>query len=326
MDGGTWERVRLGLRLARHVHLQGWGEPLLHPGIRDMAAAAREAGCSTGITTNGDTLADAVAWLLAEQVSLVCVSVGGASPSHGLLRGGSDLADVWRAVRRLTEARPRRHRLRVEIGYLLSRDNAPDLAGIVRTAAAAGVDAVYVTHLDVRPARELEALAAFGPAALRPGVASAIQAAERAARESGLTLRLPAMQPNDMLICSANPLRILFVCRDGRTVPCVCLGLPAAGPIERFNSDGVSTVQPLSYGNLGDRSWAEVLDGAERTRFNAPFVARLAAEQRFLARIASHGGPDALRDLDEADRQRSADLAEAPWPAACQGCPKSAGW
>ena len=30
LSAGLWQRLRPDLRLARHVHLQGWGEPLLH--------------------------------------------------------------------------------------------------------------------------------------------------------------------------------------------------------------------------------------------------------------------------------------------------------
>jgi MoaA/NifB/PqqE/SkfB family radical SAM enzyme len=326
MEERVWEQIRRHLHLARHIHLQGWGEPLLHPGIREMAAAAREAGCATGITTNGDLLAGAVPWILAERVDLVCVSVAGATETHSTLRGGSDAADVWHAVRALTAARRRRRHPRVEISMLLTRDNAPDLAGIVRTAATAGADAVYVTHLDVRPSPELEAFAAFGPEGLRAGVAAALDAARLAARETGIDLRLPATQASEMLVCAANPLDIVFVCYDGRVVPCVCLGLPAAGPVPRANAAGLDAVDPFSYGHLARRSLDDVVEGPERAGFLAPFAARLAAERRFLARVSDYAGPDALRDLDDADDCRSADLGRAPWPDACRGCPKTEGW
>src|SRR5512134_3536072 len=37
----------------QHVHLQGWGEPLLHPRLFEMIALAKRAGCRVGLTTNG---------------------------------------------------------------------------------------------------------------------------------------------------------------------------------------------------------------------------------------------------------------------------------
>lgn len=39
-----WKSLRPGLVLARCIHFQGWGEPLLHPGLRAMAADAHAAG------------------------------------------------------------------------------------------------------------------------------------------------------------------------------------------------------------------------------------------------------------------------------------------
>lgn len=35
------------------MHLQGWGEPFLHPRFMDFAALARKAGCRVSTTTCG---------------------------------------------------------------------------------------------------------------------------------------------------------------------------------------------------------------------------------------------------------------------------------
>jgi MoaA/NifB/PqqE/SkfB family radical SAM enzyme len=35
------------------VHLQGWGEPLLHRQFFEIVARAKKAGCRVGTTTNG---------------------------------------------------------------------------------------------------------------------------------------------------------------------------------------------------------------------------------------------------------------------------------
>ncbi len=40
----TFRKLAPFLPKVKHVHLQGWGEPLLHPGFFDMAAAAKAAG------------------------------------------------------------------------------------------------------------------------------------------------------------------------------------------------------------------------------------------------------------------------------------------
>jgi len=54
----TFQKLRRALRKTQLVHLQGWGEPLLHPDFFTLVALARQAGCRVGTTTNG-TLVDA---------------------------------------------------------------------------------------------------------------------------------------------------------------------------------------------------------------------------------------------------------------------------
>ena len=57
LGSDTWRRLVPDLALWKHVHLQGWGEPLLHNGLHSMVRDAHAAGCRVGITTNGDLLA-----------------------------------------------------------------------------------------------------------------------------------------------------------------------------------------------------------------------------------------------------------------------------
>ena len=94
--------------MAEHVHLQGWGEPLLHPDLPGMVAAAKAAGCTVGITTNGDLLSEALTWIAEAQVDLVTVSVAGRASTHARLRDGSRLGDILGAARELVRTRRRR--------------------------------------------------------------------------------------------------------------------------------------------------------------------------------------------------------------------------
>ena len=84
----TWDRLSSDLGLARHVHLQGWGEPLLHPRLPEMAKAAKAAGSDVGITTNGDLLEPAIDWIVEERVDQIVFSVAGDDATHADLRAG----------------------------------------------------------------------------------------------------------------------------------------------------------------------------------------------------------------------------------------------
>ena len=322
----VWSRLEPDLSLASHVHLQGWGEPLLHPGLRRMARAAKRAGCTVGITTNGDLLEQAGGWIAAERIDVVTLSVAGEPATHGRLRGGSDLERVLAAAETL--ARLLHRGARLQLSYLATRENIDELPALVERAARRGVKEVFVSHLDCTPTAELRDLALFSAAGLSPGATQALAATTELARRRRLLLRLPhpLEGPRDLLTCALDPTRLAFVGFDGRVGPCVNLLLPIRGAIPRAGLRGALAVEPVSYGVLPASSLQELLAGEARLRFIAPFVRRLEAERRFVDSLPTGLGAEALRELELADRQRDGALAASPFPAACDGCHKAGGW
>jgi hypothetical protein len=219
----------------------------------------------------------------------------------------------------------RRRRPRLQLAVLLTADNATGLPGVVRSAAAAGVDEVFATHLDVAPTAALERRAAFDRAGLRPGVAEALDRATAEARATGIAFRGPARRPQELLVCALDPTRFVFVTWAGSVAPCVNLALPIEGSIPRVLDEKEVEVRPVVWGDLHERSLSEILDGDAACRFRAPFAARIAAEREFLA-AQSGWGPPALRRLESSARDRDEALAAWPLPPGCRGCPKGLGW
>ena len=322
-----WNRLERDLTIAQHVHLQGWGEPLLHADLPLMANAAKRNGCTVGITTNGDLLPAATDWLVAERVDIVTVSVAGDLRTHARLRGGSHLDRVTEAAADLAaRARSAHARLQVQLSYLLTRGNADQLPGVVEKAAEAGVDELFVTHLDCTPTADLLAHAAFempgGPAIL----AEHVNRAEAVARRRNVRFRGPPLQPRHPLTCALNPCRMVFVAWDGRVGPCVNLLLPVRGLVPRCTSGSTRLVPSVCYGHLDETTLAGACNSAVSRAFVAPFSRRLQAEQEFLSALPSSFGAEALRELDEADHRRSSALDGSPLPSACRGCHKASGW
>jgi hypothetical protein len=214
----------------------------------------------------------------------------------------------------------------VQISYLLTRTNAEQLPAVVKAAARAGADELFVTHLDCTPSFELLRAAAFTAGRLREGVAEAVKAAEVAARRSHIAFRGPALQSEEVLVCALNPLRFAFLGWHGRVGPCVNLLLPIAGPIPRWTAGGSTAVAQVCYGHLSDGSLGDLLRGPRYRALTAPLAARLAAERRFFDRLGDASGAEALRRLEASDQQRSQDLASNPLPTECSGCHKAMGW
>jgi len=324
LDPVAWGRLRTDLRLAQHLHLQGWGEPLLHPRLRDMVRDATEARCRVGLTTNGDLLEENASWIIEDKVDLVTVSVAGAASNHARLRDGSNLKTVYRSLSALARRRGRR-RPKLQVSYLLTADNAEDLADAVQGAAEAGADEVFVIHLDVTLTAELAGKTAFSGAGLREGVDSALDRAADRARRVGIRFREPARRAEELLSCALDPTRFAFVSCAGVVTPCVNLGLPIDGRIVRFSEQGEQETTSVEWGDLHTQSLQEILAGDRAEHFRAPFYARKAAERRFL--LAQRGwGVAALQRLERAARQRDLELARSPFPSECEGCPKAEGW
>lgn len=325
ISAAAWAAIVPVLPLAEHVHLQGWGEPLLHPGLRDMALDARRAGCSVGITTNGDLLAEAADWIVALGIDLVSISLAGGPGRHAAWRGGSDLATVLGDAGSLV-ARARRGRPRVQLAYLLTRDNHVDLPEVIDRAARAGVHDVVITHLDCTPTSDLLALAAFCASGLRPEAEAALRVAEEVAAHRGVSLRGPGPAPEEMLVCALDPTRIIFIAADGRVGPCTHQVLPVAGPIPRAGFDGTTDIEPDVFGAVPKQTLEEVLGSPARSRFIRPLRERLMAERSFLSRgLVGFGAAD-VAALEEADEERGRTLARAPLPPSCNRCHKKYGW
>lgn len=321
-----WQRVRPDLNLVHHLRLQGWGEPLLHPKLEEMAGDCAAAGCEVGITTNGDLVRERGGWLANGEVHIVTMSVAGAGEANKRWRDGVPAETVWTAMEILASAR-RRRTPRLQVSFLLTADNAAELPDAVRNAALCGADEVFVVHLDYTPTAWLLEAQGFSNQQTSEPTRQILDRSARLARRHGITLRAPTLIGREMIACDLDPTVMASMSWDGRVGPCVHLTMPLTGRIPRATQDGELVVQPVVFGNLGDRSLASILDGQTRRAFIAPFTHRAQAERRFRNDITSLGwGSPALARLDEVETERTQSLNDHPFPPACTGCHKAWGW
>lgn len=324
LSNATWNRLRPDLELATHVHLQGWGEPLLHPGLRSMVRDVHAAGCRVGVTTNGDFLPAARSWIVSEQVDVLAISLAGLGASNRRLRDGVDTGEVLDAVAGVARDRSESGRPRLHVSFLLVQENASELPELVRTASKCGVAAVMVNHLDCMPTVDLLALSAIGGGHVSGPVHDALERATEVSRELGIEISLPAHEKRDMLTCDDDPLRTVSVRWDGRVGPCVHQTVSIEGPVPRWTEFGCAEVEPAWYGWLDEARLSEIVAGEAYRRFTDRLNRRCEANRRFVdrSRTPSGWGVVALRELETAHRRLEEALAETPFPAACKGCPR----
>jgi MoaA/NifB/PqqE/SkfB family radical SAM enzyme len=323
-----WEILRRDLGRVEYLHLQGWGEPLLHPRIAHMARDGHAAGCKVGLTTNGDLLDGAINWIVSGAVDVLAVSLAGGERWNRRLRNGARPDEIMNVVEKLSRARKRRHKPRIHITFLLVRENAGDLAETVRAAAWSGVDTIIVNHLDCVPTETLRELAAYTHGGVSQWVRQELDEAKRVALELGVDLRLPFTEPQEMLTCALDPRRMASVRWDGTVAACVYLNLSVAGPIPRMTGMGPIRIRRRDFGHLDDAPLSELLSGDARREFTAPLYRRCEADDRYRewGLLASGWGVVALTDLDRAYEKLERELAQHPFPPECRGCPKVDGW
>ncbi|WP_429886244.1 radical SAM/SPASM family putative metalloenzyme maturase [Geoalkalibacter halelectricus] len=134
--------------------LNGVGEPLLHPRLEEMIAAAKaemKPSAWVGFQSNGLLLTEQRAQSLVDAgLDRICLSVDAASPElFRKVREGGDIHAVDRALTALENAKRNRPESRLEIGmeFVAMRDNLGELPRAIRWAAERGASFALITHM-----------------------------------------------------------------------------------------------------------------------------------------------------------------------------------
>ena len=307
----TFEAIAGAFEHTAWVYLQGWGEPLLHRRIFDMIAKAKSAGCRVGFTTNGTRLTPRTGGRLLDLgLDLLAVSIAGATATtHEAIRVGSDFSRLTQNLRRFLLLRGERNSAtpKVEVFFLMTRTNLAELPRAVELAAALHADELVATNLDYVITPALDALRAHSPAAPGQAFLRAMDEARAAAARCGIAFRAYPLESREMAVCDLNPLKILFVCADGRVSPCVYTSLAGQSEIPRFFDGRSANVPAVHFGNIGEKPLKEIWDCPEYRAFRQLFLKRLVGTKAMV--------------LDAA-RGESASEEATPAPEPCRTCPK----
>jgi radical SAM protein with 4Fe4S-binding SPASM domain len=268
-DGLT--RILDQMPAVEHLHLQGLGEPLMHPRIFDMIEYASARGIEVSTNTNLTLLTKARAERCARSgLAQIHVSIDGATAeTYNSIRARSSLSRVLENLAGLNEAS---HHAGtggpvVRIVTVVMRQNLEELAAIVHLASNYDVPSVHVQHLchdfgesslpqHYRPMREfIDRETLLRESAER--IEKAFDAARRAAAETGVDLRLPrtrprAIEPDGRARCDW-PWTGAYISYDGQAMPC-CM---------------VATPDRASFGNVFRDNLLPVWNGPEAEQFRA---------------------------------------------------------
>jgi MoaA/NifB/PqqE/SkfB family radical SAM enzyme len=323
----TWETFEVlapASELFSHVHLSGWGEPLLNPRLWDMVHVLRGRGAKVSLTTNGLGLSEDIQMRVLENLDMVAISLDGARrETYEKLRPGADFHQVTEKIASLC-SRKRSLGLdkpEVVLLFLKMRPNLAELPEFLRLAASLGVDRVNAPNLDFIPVPEMEPLSPLTSGPRDPEIEAIQGEAEVLARTLHMPYRSFSLFPDfDLRVCDANPLRNAFVTVAGEAAPCVQLGLPVAGPFQRRCFYQSYQTCNYSYGNVREHGFAKLFQQPAYLNFVDYF--RAPAEIFALLQPVREDTRSSIKPTD--GRQLSALFGR--WPPSCQGCLKSLGF
>lgn len=268
MPLATFQRLVDQLPALKRLHLQGLGEPLMHPQFFDMVRHASARGID--VSTNSNLT------LLSERRARQCVA-SGLRELHVSLDAAS--AEIYERIRvRAQYSRVCRHLAalqrarfeaasewpRVRIVVVLMRQNLLELPALVRLAHDHGVAEVFVQHLchdfqeddlppPYRPMRdfvEAQTLLHDDPARIDAVFAQA----QDEATQRGITLRLPRLGARTAVAGRRRcdwPWHGPYISYTGEVMPCCMVGTP----------------DRVSLGNMVRHDVAAVWDGEAYQNF-----------------------------------------------------------
>ncbi len=248
----TFRRLLPILKRARLVHLQGWGEPFLHPDFFTMVSRARQAGCQVATTTNGMLLdADDLRRVVDLEMEVVAFSLAGTGANNDAVRRGTSFAAVLKNIETLGEIKAKKGASlpKVHVAYMLLASGLDEVALLPEALAGLGVSQVVVSTLDfvASPALARESLKLAAPEAYQQATARLNEVADRARRQ-GLEIYSQLAPPPDWPNpCAENITRALCVAADGAVAPCVFLNLPVQEETY-MGREGEDLYSRLSFG------------------------------------------------------------------------------
>lgn len=265
----TFARLWSLMRLSERIHLQGWGEPFLHPRFMDFVRLARKAECSVSTTSCGLRMDERLAEsIVASGLDIVAFSLVGTDEESNAPRAGVPFSRVSESIQILQAVRKKRMGVHLEIhlAYLMLASRMEAVLRLPDLMDTLDIHATVVSTLDyiAAPGMETEAFLPHETDKRKKAQSLLEQAAEQAAqRGRSLYFTLPSPLPASKAVpCRENATKTLYVDAEGNMAPCIYLNLP------------VAPEDPLAQENVNRRVFGSIMEQDPLSVWNsAPFKA-----------------------------------------------------
>jgi MoaA/NifB/PqqE/SkfB family radical SAM enzyme len=323
MSVETFQKIGQYFSLAKWIQIEGWGEPLENENLIQMLQLAKQAGCGTGLTTNGVHLTEETSSeLLSTGLDLIVVSAGEAvGADHEQPPPGSDFTRILDRIEELIKLRKQRNRHKpiVKLSFLMTRLNIRELPEMITMVAGLGVDEVIAANLGYLPSERCNILRAFYHESPTPAFQDSLDRMHRIGKEMGMSVRTYPLKAEEVLVCEPNPPKNVFFSVDGSVAPCIYLRIPKQGDIPRIFLNKEYRVPQTYFGNINDEDFLEVWNKESYKNFRKVFEDRLRT-QFDLAQTLDVISGASFSNLEEKTPKKPPPLSEV-----CQTCYKAYG-
>lgn len=244
------------------LHLQGLGEPLLHPRFFHMVRFAAERGIQVTTNTNMTVMTEERATeCVASGLHTLHVSLDGAhAAAYESIRVKARFDKVLRNLRRLMQAKAAVSSSlpHVRLVAVVMRQNLEELPELVRLAKREGVEAVSVQHLchdfgEASLPEHYQPMRSFIDAQTllhedKARILKVFGQTREEAERLGMELRLPNIEPRQHPPGTPGksrcdwPWRGAYISYDGKAMPCCMVSTPDRINFGSMANEGVSAV------------------------------------------------------------------------------------
>ncbi len=242
------------------IDLNGWGEPLLHPHLKDMVLLLKSRKCFTGFSTNGLMLSpQKAAELLNAGLDYLAFSLDGATGQTYQSVRGAKFETVIRNIENMVRIRAGNYSPQLSITFVMLKTNLDEVLEMVRLAARLGVDFIRLKKVDVFTQADYDQLTydyddPYNPqAALTEQQTETIKEAVRLGETLGIGVQVPRVKDSGLPFCWMEPEHTVFINSAGAIAPCCILGHSSI----RFSPNKTSRrYSPFSFGSVRqDQPW-----------------------------------------------------------------------
>lgn len=318
MDFETFETILKYFKHSSHVHLQGWGEPLLHDRFFEMLEIAGKSS-RVSFTTNGMYLSrDNVENILNFEVDTVAISLAGAcKATHERIRKGTNFDKIIEGVKLLTTMKEKygKNRPEIVITYLMNRYNIEELPALADLASELGVDCVIAMNLDYVFDEETDKMKVFSCNRVDERHLNLVREAKKRAMEKRIRIKISPLELEEVVVCAENPLKSFTVSAEGYIYPCIFLNLPFDSIPRVFCGEYVEVEKP-HFGSV--ENFLESWNSENYVNFRRAYERRLEAYERVMEEILTYPLTNWRASIDRV-------FAENPLPDVCKTCYKAYG-